>query len=191
MGCGIGVVTEYIYDLTGAHITGIDLAAEAIRSAQERTKGKKNRLVFQEGDLNNLDLPAASFNRIIAIDTLYFVDDLERLADQMKAILQPNGQMGIFYSQMIRPEDSKELLLPKKTKLAQALKKHNLDFQTFDYTEKEHELWLKEKQVAEELKSEFEAEGNIDLYNSRIEESDYVLKFIESGRSRRYLYHVR
>lgn len=38
LGCGIGTITEYISDLTQAHITGIDFAAGAIKRAQERTK---------------------------------------------------------------------------------------------------------------------------------------------------------
>lgn len=191
LGCGIGTITEYISDLTGAHITGIDFAAGAIKRASERTKVKQNRLVFQVKNINDLDFPANAFDTIIAIDTLYFVDDLEKTIGQMKAALKPDGQMGIFFSQMIKPEDSEELLLPRGTKLARVLKKHNLDFQTQDFTESEHNLWHKTRQVLEELKSEFESEGNIDLYDSFVEEAEQVLKFVDSGRSRRYLYHVR
>ena len=122
LGCGIGIITEYISDSTQAHITAIDFAAGAIKRAQERTRGKQNRLTFREGDMNNLDFLINSFDTIIVIDALYFVDDLEKTVGQMKAILKPNGQMGIFFSQVIEPEDSKELLLPEKSKLAQVLK---------------------------------------------------------------------
>ncbi|GAH97428.1 unnamed protein product, partial [marine sediment metagenome] len=85
----------------------------------------------------------------------------EKTVGQMKAVLKPKGQMGIFFTQMMKPEDSKELLLPEKTKLAQVLKKHNLNFQTWNFTKNEHRIWQKCKELAEELKSEFEAENFI------------------------------
>ena len=47
------------------------------------------------------------------------------------------------------------------------------------------------KQVAEDLKTEFEAEGALDIYNHRIMESEHVLKFVETGRTSRFLYHVK
>ncbi len=111
--------------------------------------------------MNNINFPVDTFDTIIAIDTLYFVDDLEKTVGQMKAVLKPKGQMGIFFTQMMKPEDSKELLLPEKTKLAQVLKKHNLNFQTWNFTKNEHRIWQKCKELAEELKSEFEAEKNL------------------------------
>jgi ubiquinone/menaquinone biosynthesis C-methylase UbiE len=191
LGCGIGAITEYISDLTGAHITGIDFATGAIKRAGERTRKKQNRLTFREGNMNNLEFPMKSFDTIIAIDTLYFVDDLEKTIGQMKAILKPNGQMGIFFTQMIKPEDPKELLLPERTKLAQALKKHSLSFKTWNFTENEYRIWRKQKQVAEDLRSEFAAEGNLYLYSSRIEESEYILKFVDADRLSRHLYHVQ
>jgi len=190
LGCGTGTIAEYISDVSQAHITGIDYAEGVIKRAQERTREKRDRLTFQEGNMNDLDFHPDAFETIIAIDTLYFVDDLEKTVAQMKEVLKPGGQMGLFYSQLIKPDDSKELLLPGKTKLAQALKKHTLSFQTWDFTELEEQLWRKSKQVAEELKSEFETEGNLDLYKSRIEESEELLKLVDSNRHSRFLYHI-
>ena len=37
LGCGNGMIAEYIADQTGAHITGIDFIERAIRDAQART----------------------------------------------------------------------------------------------------------------------------------------------------------
>lgn len=191
LGCGIGVITEYISDLTQAHIIGIDFAAGAIKRAQERSRKKQNRLTFQEGNMNNIDFRVNTFDTIIAIDTLYFVDDLGKTIGQMKAVLKPKGQMGIFFTQTMKPEDPKELLLPEKTKLAQALKQHNLNFQTWNFTENEHRIWRKGKELAEELKSEFEAEGNLDLYNASLNEAEHMLKLVDLGRMSRHLYHVQ
>jgi phosphoethanolamine N-methyltransferase len=40
LGCGAGVIAEYISDKTGALVTGIDYAASAISEAVERTASK-------------------------------------------------------------------------------------------------------------------------------------------------------
>ncbi|MFH1373358.1 MAG: class I SAM-dependent methyltransferase [bacterium] len=191
LGCGTGTITEYISDVTQAHLTGIDYAMGAIEQALRRTGSKRDRLSFREGDMNDLDYPSDSFDTIIAIDTLYFVDDLEVTLSHMKKILRPSGQMGLFYSQMIKPDESREVLLPEKTRLAQALKKHGLRFRVWDYTELEERLWQKGKHVAEELRSEFEAEGNLDLYRGRIQESEKLLKLVDPVRHSRFLYQVQ
>lgn len=46
LGCGAGGISEYISDVTGAHVTGLDYAATAIETATIRTSGKRDRLVF-------------------------------------------------------------------------------------------------------------------------------------------------
>ena len=70
LGCGSGVIAEYISDQTGAKVTGLDYAASAIAEAKKRTAGKSSRLTFLQGDMNALDLPAGSFDAAISIDTL-------------------------------------------------------------------------------------------------------------------------
>ncbi|MFX0096081.1 MAG: class I SAM-dependent methyltransferase [Candidatus Hodarchaeota archaeon] len=191
MGCGIGKIAEYISDLTQAHVLGIDIAAEAIRRAQIRTQEKKNRLEFREGDINNLSLPPSSVDSIIAIATLHYVEDLEQAIGQMKTILTPHGQMGLFSFQYCFDNDSPDILLPDNTRLAQALKKHNLSFRTWDFTEREKKIWRRQLQIATELKEAFRAEGNLDLCEDRIEECEVDLPRLDAGKKRRYLYHVQ
>ena len=71
LGCGTGMISEYISDRTGANLTGLDYAAHAVRIGRERCRDKGDRLNFVEGDMNDLDLPEDSFDAIISIDTLY------------------------------------------------------------------------------------------------------------------------
>ncbi|MFX0062429.1 MAG: class I SAM-dependent methyltransferase [Candidatus Hermodarchaeota archaeon] len=191
MGCGIGKIAEYISDVTKAHVLGIDIATDAIKHAQMRTKGKKNRLEFREDDLNNLSLPPASVDTIIAIATLHYTENLEKTIGQMKAVLRPHGQMGLFSFQYCFEKDTPDILLPDKTHLAQALKKHNLSFKTWDFTEREKKIWRLQLQIGTELMEEFRAEGNLDLVEDRIEECEVDLPRLEAGKKRRYLYHVQ
>ncbi|MEA2097003.1 MAG: methyltransferase domain-containing protein [Candidatus Cloacimonadota bacterium] len=190
IGCATGTIAEFISDKTKAKITGVDFAETAIKWAQDRTKSKKDRLKFITMDMDELDFPKNSFDAIIAIDTLYFVENLNKTIQKMKVILKKNGKLGIFFSQMIKPDADKEILLPDKTQIAQVLKKHNFKFKTWDFTESEKEFWKKTQNIAETLKDEFEKEGTFYIYKSRIYEAKSILKFVDSDRISRYLYIV-
>lgn len=191
MGCGMGKIAEYISDVTGAHVLGIDMAAEAIKHAQARTQKKRNRLEFQVGTFNNLSLPPASVDTIVAIAVLHYAENLEKTIGQMKTLLQPHGQMGLFSFQHCTENDTPDILLPDNTNLARALKKHDLPFRTWDFTESEKEILRRQLQVATELMEEFRAEGNLDLYEDIIEECDSVMARLDAGEKRTYLYHVQ
>lgn len=188
LGCGNGLITEYISDITGANITGVDISEKAIKQAQERTAGKQHRLTFNVRDLNQPDFPVHNFDAIIAVDVLHLLKDLKEAICLIKAILKPNGQLGILFTQRIPADGSKELLLPDKTELAQALKENNFNFQTRDFSREERNHWRKKARVLEELEPEFEREGNIFLYKLRLYEAKSIVK--RENRRCRYLYYV-
>jgi cyclopropane fatty-acyl-phospholipid synthase-like methyltransferase len=194
LGCGNGGIAEYISDATGAHVTGIDFIPQAIRQAQDRTRDKRHHLTFQVGNLNRLDFPAQSFDVLIAIDTLYFIE-LDGTIPQMKALLRPGGQMAIFYAHGIDPETPaetfpREELPADNTPLAQSLRRYGLSFQTWDFTQQDYVHAQCKKWVAEELRAEFEAEGNAFLYENHHAEAEGVMHAVESGLHARYLYRV-
>ncbi|MFX0092165.1 MAG: class I SAM-dependent methyltransferase [Candidatus Hodarchaeota archaeon] len=194
LGCGLGRITEYISDMTHARLIGIDIAAEAIRRAQNRTKEKRNRLEFHKADIEKISFPPETFNCIIAIDSLYgdMVSDLEKSISRIKTLLKPNGQMGIFYTEYRGdPSDSVDILEPSNTQLAQALKNQTIDFQTWDFTQNEQFLLQRMKLVAEQLKEEFRLEEKLHIYENRMKASERLLPRIKKGLARRYLYHVR
>ena len=139
LGCGNGMIAEYIADQTGAHITGIDFIERAIHDAQVRTAGKRERLEFRVMDMSRLDFPPASFDVVIAIDTLYFTDIDETLRP-MIPMLRAGGRLVAFFDQSCGPDKPlesypRELILPDGTELAQALQRLGLSYQTWDYTE--------------------------------------------------------
>jgi len=188
LGCGNGFITEYISDVTGAHITGVDYSKTAIKNAVERTKDKKEKLSFLCQDIKKMDFSAGTFDAVIVIDTLHFVDNIDKMVKKMKNSLKPNGQMGIFFTQRIFSDDLKDWLQPDNTQLAQSLKKYNLNFKTWDFTKEEAEQWRKKLQVLEELKPEFEAEGNLLLFKLRYNEANFIAP--NEHRRSRFLYHV-
>jgi cyclopropane fatty-acyl-phospholipid synthase-like methyltransferase len=191
LGCGIGLISEYISDVTGASVTGIDFASGAIKRAQKRTHKKRGQLSYQVMDMDELSLPGKSFSGMISIDALHFVNDLKRTIQLTKECLQENGQMGIFYSTTISPEETIESLEPEQTPLAKVLKECGLNFQTWDFTQDEIEIWEKILHVAEELRHEYDAEGNLYIYEMSVSDARPMLETAKTGRCSRYFYHIR
>jgi SAM-dependent methyltransferase len=190
LGCGNGLITEYVSDQTQAHLTGIDVSGEGIRQAQERTHHKRERLSFRVGNMDGLGFPARAFDAIISIDTLYF-GDLQKVVRQAVSMLKPGGQMGVFYTQWIGEDDPKEKLEPDKTNLAAILKEHGLGFRTWDFSRDEDDHWQKKIDALEALQADFEAEGNRWLYDFRLHEALHHVEYRDSERRSRHLYHVQ
>ena len=190
LGCGIGKISDYIFEVTQSTIIGIDIASEAIKLAQERTVDKKDKLKFKVDDMDNLSIPPSSVDCIISVDSLKFAEDLNSTIKQMKAILKPKGRMGILYSQSCSPKESLEKLQPDKTNLALALQKHGLKFETFDFSDEEKDYWNTTKDLYIKYEEDLKKEGNLDLQKSFYQDAEYQAKKYQEGRMTRYLYLV-
>ncbi|UCG01523.1 MAG: class I SAM-dependent methyltransferase [Candidatus Heimdallarchaeota archaeon] len=192
LGCGLGKVTEYIQQKTGAKITGIDFAEQLIQWAKTNTKSNDNVLEFHVGNINNLSFLPSSFTAIYAIDTLYpiNVDNLEVTIAKLKEFLKPNGQMGIFFAQIIDSKEQQHILEPNQTKMAQVLKKNNLTFTVIDFTQNARDIWEREIKIGNELQEMFEKEGNLDLCEDRIADGENCVHRIDNQLQKRYYYHV-
>lgn len=196
LGCGGGFISEYISDITGAKVTGIDFADDIIKSAQKRTSQKKERLTFQTADLNKLSETfekkllnsSEKFHFIISIDTLYFVDDITDVIKTMKRLLQPGGQFATFYTYKKQAGDEGNKLNPKQNKLGKALTSSGFRYETHDFTENEKLIWQKTKQTAEALIQSFITEGHQKTYEERIWEANRNLTASNEARSARSFY---
>jgi ubiquinone/menaquinone biosynthesis C-methylase UbiE len=194
LGCGNGLIAEYISDKSGAHVTGIDFIPDAIRQAQERSRTKADRIHFQVMNMDHLAFPPQSFDKVLSIDTLYFIDK-EIAIQQIIRLLKPGGKLCAFYSHGVDPEHPEEefeanSLPPDKTPLGLVLQEHGLQFKTWDYSQADYEHALRKQKISEELKSEFEAEGNLFLYENHIDEAKGMAAAFEKGLHARYLYLV-
>jgi SAM-dependent methyltransferase len=191
LGCGAGVIAEYISDQTGARVTGIDYAAQAIAEAKSRTASKADRLTFQQGDMNALDLPARSFDAAISIDTLYWVADVADTLSQVLRAMKPGGQLAIFY--LLEPEEGRprEMLEADKSPVGQAPRKLKLDYRAHDHTAQTGAFWHRITDAVKALQGDFEAEGNAFMTANWAREAEEFLPRIEAGSLARHLYHVR
>jgi ubiquinone/menaquinone biosynthesis C-methylase UbiE len=188
LGCGAGVMAEYISDRTGARVTGLDYAASAIAEARERTAGKRDRLTFLQADMNDLDLPAQFFDAAISLDSLYWVADIADTLSRVARGIKPGGRIGVFMLQSLGEPESPEILEADKTAPARAFAKLNLAYQAHDYTDRNKEFWLRAREAAIALREDFEAEGNGFIAANWIRECEEYLPANEAGTIARYLY---
>ncbi len=192
LGCGLGKVTEYIQVKTGARITGIDFAEQLIQWAKTNTEANEDALEFQVGNINDLIFPHSSFNAIYAIDTLYptNVNDLGVTIAKLKELLRPNGQLGIFFAQIIESKENHHYLKPNQTKMAHALRNNNFSYTVIDFTQKARDIWEREITIGNELREMFEKEGNLDLCEERIADGKNCIYRIDNQLQKRFYYHV-
>jgi SAM-dependent methyltransferase len=193
LGCGKGQFAEYLSDVSGARVWGIDYVPEAIQQALERTNAKRNRLDFQVGNFDHLNYPPGSFDRLVSIDTIYMPNNLPATLGVMRDLLAPGGKMFIFYLTLLfDPAQRRELLHPDQNDLARALRLIGLPYRTWDLSEPTFHLMRRKHQLAKSMRPEFEAEGTLFLYDHLIAESDGGTAPYDpqTGTLSRYLYEV-
>ena len=144
IGCGPGFISEYISDVTGAKVTGVDFAGQAMKAARARTMDKANRLQFVEGNLDSLPSVLGQFDFIVSVDTLCFADDLLSCMKQVRSLLKPTGIFAAFcsYTQKEAPLGD---LDPRTSRYGQALTQAGFTFQVFGYSLNERIIWEAER----------------------------------------------
>ena len=180
IGCGNGKIAEYISDVTGAQVTGVDYIPEAVETALKRTLPKSDRLNFQVRDIENPVETGNSYDLILSIDTMYF-SDADILLAAWKKLLKPDGQLAIFYLSL----DGSDI--------SAALGKHGLSFDVYDLSAEHWEHMQRKHAIVKEIKEKFESEGNLFVWENLMMESvsDQSPYDPEKTPMRRYLYIVK
>ena len=96
LGCGAGRLER---SLLKAGICesfhGIDVAADAVKSAQETAAREGLPLSYEIGDLNFIRLPARAYDLVVAQTSLHHVLHLEHVAEQVHQTLRPGGYLWV------------------------------------------------------------------------------------------------
>jgi ubiquinone/menaquinone biosynthesis C-methylase UbiE len=94
VGCGDGA-----FSLTlarrGAEITGLDRDPVMIAAARRRAEIEKTPAQFVQGTVASLPFPGATFDRVLAVTVLCFVDDVAPAIAEMARVLRPGGRLVI------------------------------------------------------------------------------------------------
>lgn len=189
LGCGLGLITEFLQHKTNAHFVGIDLASEALKLARNRNQ-YNNKLEFVHGDMSQPNFPDKSFNVIIAIDTIYFVKNLFLTLSKLKDLLHMDGTMLIFYSQYKLKDEPDFIFTPDGTELAQNLQKLDLHYKCSDFTENEKRHWILKEKLLKEKKKSFLEEDNEQLFNILLNEAVETNEKLSRTPFKRFLYEI-
>ncbi len=193
LGCGNGMISEYLSDRTGAVVHGIDYIPDAIEQADRRTEPKRGRLSFRVGNLDQIDDSEGAFDLVVSIDSMYMPTDLVSTVRQVKRVLRPAGAIAVFYTYFAQggqagraPSEQSE------TDLTRAFVANQLEYLVFDFSKENYELMQRKHRVAESLREEYERERNGVLYETVHQQSIHSSEPYDPDRSRvsRYLYLV-
>jgi ubiquinone/menaquinone biosynthesis C-methylase UbiE len=170
LGCGSGGVTAELARRTGAEWVGVDLASSSLEAAGYH---KAPGLTWRRGDLHELPFPEGSFDALVAIDVLAFLDEPAAVLQHWLSRLRVGGRLVVLGSP----------LTPTPLPWGEGPGRAGI----IDFTEIERRLWRRQQQAAAELREAFEAEGNADLYRLLASEAERCLPLAEAGRLGRWL----
>ena len=104
VGCGPAVFTEELIQ-KGYAVTGIDVSEEMLARAREKMR-QKNLLTqchFVLGDIENLDFPDDSFDLILCVGVLEYLNNDSQALKEIKRVLKKTGRAIITVPNLASP----------------------------------------------------------------------------------------
>lgn len=182
VGCGTGGILNHLVEKYACNGIGID-QLDPLDSA-------KNGLInYIQGDLDNIAGYELTANICLAIDSLYFSENMEALICDLKSI---SNRMYLFYSQYLFDATKKHetSLLADHTRLGSVLLQTGCPYKTIDFSTNEQSLYEKGLTILPKYRDLFEAEGNVGLYEAKLKEYTTGKSLYDQGLASRYLYVV-
>ncbi|GAB2805112.1 SAM-dependent methyltransferase [Streptomyces daliensis] len=95
LGCGVGGPGLRVVTHTGARVTGISISEEQIRTANRLAAeaGVADRAVFEHGDAMKLSFADASFDAVMALESLCHMPDRQQVLSEVARVLVPGGRL--------------------------------------------------------------------------------------------------
>lgn len=87
-GCGTGVFTRDLLD-AGADVTGLDLSFPMLRTAGIKSASYPFRIV--QGDLKYLPFAESSFEKVVSVTAIEFIEDAKGAVDEFFRVTRPGG----------------------------------------------------------------------------------------------------
>ncbi|MFJ7175239.1 3'-O-demethyl-staurosporine methyltransferase StaMB [Streptomyces massasporeus] len=95
LGCGVGGPGLRVVARTGARVTGISISEEQIRTANRLAAEAEvaDRAVFQHGDAMKLPFADASFDAVMALESICHMPDRQQVFTEVCRVLRPGGRI--------------------------------------------------------------------------------------------------
>src|SRR6185503_13414025 len=92
VGCGGGLISEPLTRL-GAHVTGLDPAAENIEAARRHAEGQGLDITYRVGLIEDLAAEGATFDAVVCLEVVEHVPDAAAFLKMLAQLLRPGGLM--------------------------------------------------------------------------------------------------
>lgn len=188
LGCGCGQIAATLAEQSGAQVIAIDREPELFKAARTRFG---HQVDYREADFNNLPADLPPCDAVLALDTLYFCDDLPRLMARSRDLLKPGGRLVTFWTQTIGPDGDRRRLEPLQTDFARALSPLGFELTWETFTDEERGFWERGETALVELEAAFRSEGLDELYAQLEKEIPIMRGFFDDARAERYLYRAK
>lgn len=99
IGCGTGLFTRKVFDLSGAHIIATDLSQDLLTIAKEKSPSTE----FLIDDAMNMSFPDNSFDVVFGSSILHHLE-MERSLKEILRVMKKGGRMVFAEPNMINPQ---------------------------------------------------------------------------------------
>lgn len=89
LGCGYGWHCKYASDHGAASVLGVELSAKMLEQARRKNSGAG--ITYRQGDMEELEFPAGSFDIVLSSLAFHYAKDFGRLVQQIHRWLIPGG----------------------------------------------------------------------------------------------------
>jgi 2-polyprenyl-3-methyl-5-hydroxy-6-metoxy-1,4-benzoquinol methylase len=96
IGCGRGGFACWLAGLPNgpSEVVGMDFSPKALEKARAAAERRGlGRVVWREGDIQNIDAPEASFDTVFSCETIEHVPDPRRALAELRRVLRPGGRL--------------------------------------------------------------------------------------------------
>lgn len=94
VGCGYGATARMLVDELEAQVTGLTVSPVQLRYGQAHARGENPRLLL--GDWLDNGLPSASFDAVLAIESVSHMRERPRVFSECLRVLRPGGRLVVI-----------------------------------------------------------------------------------------------
>jgi SAM-dependent methyltransferase len=91
LGCGFGWFCRWARQMGAAHVLGIDVSDKML--ARSRGTTQDTAITYTRADMEQLELPLASFDLVYSSLVLHYIDGLDELMAEVYRSLVPGGRL--------------------------------------------------------------------------------------------------
>ncbi|MBN1812285.1 MAG: class I SAM-dependent methyltransferase [Anaerolineae bacterium] len=105
VGCGAGATASYLAKTYGCRVVGVDLREAMVALSAERAQkqGVADLIEFRVADTQELPFDDATFDAVLCESVATFIEDKQRVVDELARVVKPGGCVGLNEEIWLRP----------------------------------------------------------------------------------------